>query len=74
METMKRWLCWLLAPLALFVPLAFIPRVMFFGNWDALFYGNVLALTSDALHAGAFYTRWFADAKPLLDGRPKDMT
>jgi hypothetical protein len=57
-----RWSCWLLAPLALFVPLFFVRRAIFLGNSDGQFYGNVLALTADALHSGHFYTRWFADA------------
>jgi hypothetical protein len=63
---LKRWLCWLLAPLALFLPLFFLSRVMFLGNRDALFYGNVLALTSDALRGGHFFTRWFADANASM--------
>jgi hypothetical protein len=58
----KRWAVWLIAPLPLFLPLLFISRNMLFGNRDALFYSNVLALTSDALRAGHPYTRWFADA------------
>ena len=61
-----RWLCRLLAPLALFLPLFFLSRVMFLGNRDALFYGNVPALTSDALRGGHFFTRWFADANASM--------
>ena len=63
---LKHGLGWLLAPLALFLPLFFLPRVMFLGNLDALFYGNVLALTSDAMRAGEFFTRWFADANASM--------
>lgn len=61
-----RWLGWLLAPLLLLVPMLFVPRAMFFGNRDALFYGNVLDLTANALHSGTLYTRWFADANAFM--------
>jgi hypothetical protein len=63
---LKRWYCWLLAPLPLLLPMFLIPRVKFLGNRDALFYGNILALTTDALRAGGFYTRWFADANASM--------
>jgi hypothetical protein len=63
---LQRWLCWFLAPLALLLPMLVVPRVKFLGNLDALFYGNVLALTSDALRSGHFYTRWFADANASM--------
>ena len=61
-----RWLCWLLAPLLLLLPLFVLPKGLFLGNRDALFYNNVLALTSDALHSGHIYTRWFADANASM--------
>ena len=63
---LRRWLGWFLAPLALLLPLLFLSRVLFFGNRDALFYNNVLALTSDKLHAGGLYAHWFADANAGL--------
>ena len=58
----NRWLVWLLAPLPLFLPLAFLPRLLFFGNLDALFYTNVLALTSENVNSGHLWIRWFAAA------------
>ena len=63
---LKRWLCWLLAPFALLLPLLVLAHSLFFGNRDALFYSNVLALTSDALRSGHLYTRWFADANASM--------
>jgi hypothetical protein len=63
---LTRCLGWLLAPMLLFLPLLVLPRVMVFGNWDALFYGNVLALTSDALRHGEIYTRWFSGANAAM--------
>jgi hypothetical protein len=63
---LKRWFCWLLAPLLLLWPMFFIPQVKFLGNRDALFYGNVLMLTSDALQRGHLYARWFADANASM--------
>jgi hypothetical protein len=56
------YLWWLLAPLPLFLPLLFIPRVMFLGNPDALFYGNILAMMSDSMKSGVLLPRWLADA------------
>lgn len=58
----RRWLLWLLAPLPLMLPFFCFPRVELLGNSDALFYGNILAMTSDALMSGDLFARWFADA------------
>jgi hypothetical protein len=58
----KRWLCWLLAPVLLFLPLLWITRLNFLGNSDALFYSNILSMTSDALRRGEIFPRWLPEA------------
>ncbi len=55
-------LLWLLAPTLLFLPLAWIDPIIFFGNSDALFYTNILNFVSDSLRKGELFPRWFADA------------
>jgi len=60
--SLKYWLCWLAAPLLLFLPLLFIPHVMFFGNSDALFYSNILAMVSNSLKSGVLFPRWLPEA------------
>jgi len=62
---------WASAALLLFLPLFWINQVRFFSS-DSLTYSNLLALTSDAIRSGDFYSRWFAAANNGL-GNPTMM-
>lgn len=57
-----RWLCWIIAPAILFIPFIFVSPISFFGTFDAVFYTNILALLTHAVHSGEFFPRWLADA------------
>ncbi len=58
----KRWLCWLLAPLPLLLPYMLVSHIVILGNADALFYSNILAMTSEAVKSGEFFQRWLGQA------------
>jgi hypothetical protein len=54
--------CWLIAPVFLFLPLTWLDSIQVFGNSDALFYSNILTFVTERLKQGEIFPRWFAEA------------